>query len=263
MDVMLDLLAEAVKRYLLPGSLPLLLFATTLALGWMYLDQRRREWPQAFLTALVLFYWLLSLPIVSNSLTAGLSAGTEPIDRPIDVDAVVVLGGGASVPRVDDLEMTILSEASARRALEGARLYYLLGPDWVIVSGGTGRDPEVPESEPLRTALIQPGGPAERILTDSGSSDTHDQAVLLADLLDEREAEEFVLVTSPSHMRRSLGAFRAVGLDPLPSPAEAAPEDASQSEEILWLPSIDALQESTTAAREYMAIGYYWLRGWY
>ncbi|MFP3854946.1 MAG: YdcF family protein [Anaerolineales bacterium] len=263
MDVMLELLVEAVKRYLLPGSLPLLLFATTLALGWMYLDQRRREWPQALLTGLVVIYWLLSLPVVSNSLTAGLSAGTEPVESSIDVDAVVVLGGGASVPRVDGLEMTILSEGSARRALEGARLYHFLDTQWVIVSGGTGRDPEVPESEPLRSALIEQGVPADRILTESGSSDTHDQAVLLFDLLDEREVEKFVLVTSPAHMRRSLGAFRAVGLDPLPSPAQPAPEDASQSEEILWLPSIEALGESMTAAREYMAIGYYWLRGWY
>lgn len=263
MELLLNLLAEVVKRYLLPGSLPLLLISITMVLGWWYLDERRREWVRGGLTALVLVYWLLALPMVSSALASSLTAGKQPLQQAVEAEAVVVLGGGASVLRVDQLEMAVLSEASARRALEGARLYQLIQPEWVVVSGGTGRDPLVPESEPLRAALMEAGVPAERILMESGSSDTHEQAVLLKELLAKREIEAFILVTSASHMRRALGAFQAEGLEPIPSPALASPQEASQRNQIGWLPSVEALQESVNAGREYLAIGYYWARGWY
>lgn len=262
MDLLLSFLAEAVKRYLLPGSLPLLLIGVTVGLGWWYLDERRRQWVRGGLTALILTYWLLALPAFSNLLHRGLAAGLDPIQRKVEAQAVVVLGGGASVHRVDRYELAVLSEASARRALEGVRLYHLLQPEWVIVSGGPGRDPQVPESEPLRQALIDQGVPADAILMESGSSDTREQALLLRELFADREIDSFVLVTSPSHIRRAIGAFEAVGLEPVASPAEPAVGDASQRSQVAWLPSLDALQASVTAGREYLAIAYYWLRGW-
>jgi uncharacterized SAM-binding protein YcdF (DUF218 family) len=262
MDLVLNMLAESVKRYLLPGSLPLLLILVTIAVGWWYLNERRQDWLRIGLTVVVLSYWLLALPLTSSLLEQGLSAGQQPATAAEKAEAVVVLGGGASVLRVENYEAAVLSTASARRALEGARLYHLMAPQWVIVSGGLGRDPQVPESEPLRQALLEQGVPAEVILMESGSSDTHDQAVLLKDLLARRGIDSFVLVTSPSHVRRAMGAFKAVGLEPLMSPA-AGTGEGGQGGTFPLLPSMEALQDSVTSTREYLAIAYYWLRGWY
>lgn len=262
MELLLEGLAESVKRYLLPGSLPLLLIATTVSLGWWYLQERQREWVRGLLTALVLVYWLLATPLVGGLLEQGLTGGLEPLAEPVPAEAVLVLGGGASSLRADGQQLDILSEASALRALEAARLYHLLEPEWVVVSGGLGDDPSVPESEPLRAALIELGVPGERILLESGSGDTHDQAILLARMLAEREVEDTVMVTSPTHMRRALLTFNRAGLTPIPSAAQLQSQDPSRPQSPIWVPSVGGLERSVTASREYLAIAYYWLRGW-
>ena len=48
---------------------------------------------------------------------------------------------------------------------------------------------------------------------------TRDEARLLAPILVARGAQRFILVTSPTHMRRAVAAFRREGLDPVPSVA--------------------------------------------
>lgn len=262
MDLLLTGLAESVKRFLLPGSLPLLLIGTTVGLGWWYLSERDRGWVRGALTALVLLYWLLATPLVAGLLERGLRRDLQPIAEPVPAEAVLVLGGGASTLRADGKQLDILSEASALRALEAARLYRMLHPSWVIVSGGTGDDPSVPESEPMREALIELGVPQERILLESGSGDTHDQALLLAGMLEEREVEDVVMVTSPTHMRRALLTFENAGLAPTPSISRLDSQDPSRPQPPSWVPTVAALQRSMSASREYLAIVYYWLRGW-
>lgn len=260
--MLLEVVAEAVKRFLLPGSLPLLLLGLSVGLLWWYADERRSRHVRAGLTLLALGYWLLATPFVSSGLERGLAAGYQPLHQPIDVDAVVVLGGGAATHRASAGEIAALSRASSLRALEGVRLFRLLGPEWVVVSGGTGRDSTLPESVPLRRALVDQGIPQQRILLESGSNDTHDQALLMRSLFEVHKIDSFVLVTSPSHMRRADLAFRAAGLEGIPSPAPARSLDDRAAAAPSWLPSFDALGRSTVAARELMALIYYWLRGW-
>jgi len=67
-------------------------------------------------------------------------------------------------------------------------------------------------------------------------------------------------VTSRTHMRRSILAFRAAGSDPIPSPAQSPIEDM-RGWEALW-PSVAALQLSEQAMHDYFGWIYYRLRGW-
>ena len=70
-----------------------------------------------------------------------------------------------------------------------------------------------------------------------------------------------VLVTVDLHMRRSLGAFRAQGIDAIPAIARRPVNRPPWNVE--FLPSDTGLAESTAVARELLGIGYYALRGWY
>jgi uncharacterized SAM-binding protein YcdF (DUF218 family) len=72
------------------------------------------------------------------------------------------------------------------------------------------------------------------------------------------ESEPFVLVTSPTHMARSMGAFRAVGLNPIASPSALTSDGDPPS----WLPSDDALMISDSVVYDSAARIYYWSRGW-
>lgn len=70
-----------------------------------------------------------------------------------------------------------------------------------------------------------------------------------------------ILVTSPTHMRRALGALAAQGIVAIPSPARMHGEGTHQAGSA-FLPREQALQDSRSALREVMGLIYYWLRGW-
>lgn len=262
---MADRMVEFVKEFLIPGSIPFLLMGLTVGLALLYRKATRR-WGRRWLTALVGAYWLASTPLGSRILAGGLDRGYGSLvqaEQAEGATAVVVLSGGSLTYRARGEEINVLSGPSAFRALEAARVYRLLNGPWVVVSGGIG-DPDrqlTPESETMRDELVRAGVPAERILVEPTSSDTRQQALNLTPLLAEHGIVRFVLVTSPAHMWRALTAFRAVGLHPVPSVSAWRSEGLPDH---LWqiLPSTSSLFDSQSAMREYLALVYYWSRGW-
>jgi uncharacterized SAM-binding protein YcdF (DUF218 family) len=73
--------------------------------------------------------------------------------------------------------------------------------------------------------------------------------------------DQVVLVTSQTHMRRALGAFRAVGLRPIPAVAQEFERTKPLSTWIL--PSEEGLAIASGNAHEVIGLAYYWLRGWW
>jgi uncharacterized SAM-binding protein YcdF (DUF218 family) len=261
---MIDALAETFKAYLLPGSLSLLLILTTVGAALLFLDGRWRKVGQWGLATLVVVYWLLATPVISNFLVWTLSHGYAAIEMRSEADtvqAIVVLGGGAVTYDEAGARLSTLSDASALRALEGIRLYRLLNPNWMVVSGGPSGVRAEPESDVMRQALINLGIPPERILEESTSGNTYEQAINLRRLLGNQSIQRFVLVTSEVHMPRAMAVFRHAGLDPIPSPAPEAATGHSSGVRLV-LPSLDALRTSQSALREVLGLVYYGLRGW-
>jgi len=78
-------------------------------------------------------------------------------------------------------------------------------------------------------------------------------------ILQARHAEHFVLVTSPTHMKRAVAVFRAAGLAPYPSVTRVRSEGLPDG----WalLPYESYLRLSSDAIYDYLALGYYWVRG--
>jgi len=262
----MDVLAALAKAILIPGSIGFLLVGATIGLLLLLAGRRRRAWAARWLAGLVLLYWILSLPAVAGALVRLISSGFTPVESAEQADGaeiVVLLGGGAATLRAGEEELSLLSVEAGMRVLEAARVVKLIDARWVFASGGASAEAGVltPESVILREALIEAGVPSERIVLESDSHDTHEQAVALAASLSGYGTDTFVLVTSPDHMRRAWLCFRNVGLNPIPSPAllrsEALPAPASA-----WLPSFRSLEESAGVFRELIGLGYYALRGW-
>jgi uncharacterized SAM-binding protein YcdF (DUF218 family) len=211
-------------------------------------------------------YWLATTYVVPYSVSRLLMWGYRPFE-PSDVGpgstAIVLLGGGDSYVKgwVDDITVTMPVEAA--RMLEARRVFRLLPASWIISSGGPPTAPvrSRPSSTVMRDELLRLGVPAERILLESTSLDTHDEAVLIEPLLKPLGIRNVVIVTSDLHMRRSLGAFRAVGLDVRPA---IAPDSRRP---IYWwewlLPTDRGLDLTSDIAHEVIGIPYYWLRGWW
>jgi uncharacterized SAM-binding protein YcdF (DUF218 family) len=208
---------------------------------------------------------VLATPVGANLLVGGLDRGLVRINTRQDArgaEAVLVLGGGANTAEVSGQIAGALTMSSVLRALEGARVFKLIGARVVIASGGIPR-PDLqlrPESEMLRDVLVKAGVAPGAIVEESQSKNTHDQALLIGPLLRAAAVTRFVLVTSPTHMSRSLAVFRAAGFDPIASVAPIRSEHIGPPP---WLlPNDDSLSLSDDALYNYVAWAYYWARGW-
>ena len=272
---------------LAPGTV--LLFVPSLA-----------RWGRRWLAAVVIGYAAISTQAGAGLITRTLNYGYGPIQSIEDArgaQAIVLLGGGSVNIRASGRQLSTVATDAGLRVLEAARLFALLngagsrssgtveepalsgatarveGPALsgatarvegpiVIASGGiTERDPAAaPESTALQQALVAVGVPADRIVLESESKNTRDEVVIIKRMLAERQIAQFVLITSPLHMRRSLLAFEQQGLHPIPSPARLVPE-RSAADWRFW-PSERWLSIADDAIYEWLARGYYWWKGW-
>lgn len=221
--------------------------------------------PRRYFLAVVVGYGLLASEAGARLVIAGLNRGLTRVMSPADApgaDAVVILGGGAATARVGGEVGGTLTATSLLRALEGARAFKAIGARLLIASGGIPR-PDLqlrPESEMMREVLVGTGIPPGAIIEEIESRTTHEQALVIGPLLRAHHVERFVLVTSTTHMRRSLAAFRAAGLNPTGSAAPLRSETAPRI--FPFLPNSDSLLLSDEGLYEYAAWIYYWSHGW-
>lgn len=262
----MDAIFEIIKAYLIPGSFEFLLVVFILAVVLLFAHRETRIWGSSLLAFLAMLYLLLSLPLTARTFERALRDQSQPIrtvEEAKGAQAIVVLGGGSATYRAGGNKIDELSDASALRVLEGARLYELLDDPAVVVSGGADEllDASTPETIPMQEELLNLGIASDRIHMESLSGNTLEQGVQLSKLLEAREIGDFILVTSPIHMRRALAIMRAQGLDPLPSPSSQHSEGHIVERGGL-LPHPAALRANHAAIREGLAVLFYWLNGW-
>lgn len=255
--------AAIAKGFLIPGSLYFLLAAVTTGLLLLRLTWTRRigRW---VLALTVLMYWLLSVPAVCDwlglTLPGVMASHAVPAVAP---RAIVVLSAGVS--RSGDTTsadaVVVPTEQTTLNAIEGARLYVQMGPLPVIASGGcVDCTVGTPESATLRELLIARGVPADRIVEESRSLTTREQALNVAPILRAHEWNPVLLVTAPVHLLRASGVFNNVGVDVIPAPA--APHSSGTTFRQRWRPSPSALESSQQSLYNYIGYFYYWSRGW-
>jgi uncharacterized SAM-binding protein YcdF (DUF218 family) len=177
--------------------------------------------------------------------------------------AIVLLGGGEERIKGWSDRVPLMDDVEAERVVEASRVFKLTDPEWIVSSGAASvRDhPPIPTSVVMRDALVQLGVPSSRILLDSSSFDTHEEAVMIAPMLRARNIQQIILVTSAVHMPRSVGAFRALGMET--TPAIAPDPGAFQGWTETYLPSRRGLKMSSQLAHEVVGLPYYWIRGWW
>lgn len=261
----MDTLVQIIKDFFIPGSSTLLIIGAAIGVVLLQLKSKWRKWGRIWLTGLIAFYWIIATPFGATLLEAGLSGRYKPIETTADiegVEAIVILGGGSINLRSHGEVFSLLISASALRGMEGIRLEGMMEEPSVIVSGGSNPflGGGTPESTLLLDMLLDAGIPRDRIILETASQSTREQARYLKTILADRAIDDFILVTSPIHMPRSMAVFQAHGMNPIPGPC--APRSEGLDGGIPIFPSWVALDASTAALREYMALGYYWVRGW-
>jgi uncharacterized SAM-binding protein YcdF (DUF218 family) len=245
------------------GSVTGLLLGLAAAVLWLLLSPASRG-ARRLLVALLVVYLAASVHVVSRAISVPLRRGFhyfERRDAPQPPYAIVVLGAGARTVHGRDDRIGVLALGGASRVLEAAHLFRVLGGPLVVSSGGPppGRD-MIAESETMQRALVELGVPADRIVLESESQVTHDEAVLTARILRARGIGACVLVTSDLHMRRALATFRREGLDVYPAIARDPLDSMRPSQQ--WLPTPQGMEYSSEVVHEYVGLAWYWWRGW-
>jgi uncharacterized SAM-binding protein YcdF (DUF218 family) len=158
------------------------------------------------------------------------------------------------------------------RIFYGAQLYREGKAPVVIASGGRiewrGGGPS--ESADMAQILEVLGVPPTAILQDPTSLNTYQNAVNVQQILEERELDRILLVTSAMHMPRSLAIFQHLGIDAIPAPTDFLvtqqeldePNSSWQGTLLGLLPDSERLDMTTRALKEYLGTVIYRLRGW-
>lgn len=207
---------------------------------------------------------------VANGLVKSLEWQQIPPKTLPTADAIVILGGATKSafpprPGVD------LSE-QGDRVLYGAQLYREGKAPVVISSGGRidwrGGGPS--ESADMAQILKTVGVPSSAILQDPTSLNTHQNAVNVKKIMQERGIRRILLVTSAMHMPRSLRIFQRQGIDAIPAPTDflvsqqeiEEPNSSPQAIMLSLMPDTERLDRTTRALKEYIGMAVYRLRGW-
>lgn len=208
--------------------------------------------------------WLFSMPVVGDGLLRQLESGWDyrPVDALPAADAVVVLGGAFSSghgewPYPD-------AGGNVDRYWHAARIFHAAKAPWLILSGGRAprRREGWTEAESGAIFLADMGVPRSAMILDTEALTTRENAVNVDRIITERGFGSILLVTSASHMRRSLAAFSSVQAEVIPVATDFSVVRRPPFTFRRILPSISALGRSTRAMHELVGASYYRLRGW-
>ncbi len=168
---------------------------------------------------------------------------------------VVLAGGYTSDP---DIPLTSqISSASLTRLAEGIRIFRKIPGSKLILSGGGAFDP-VPEAKAMASAALFLGVDKSRIITESDSNDTEDQAEVIKSLVGKKD---FILVTSALHMPRSVALFKKQGMNPIPAPTEHQTKEAQKWNPGSLFPGPGGISKAKRAFHEYLGLVWSKLRG--
>lgn len=182
------------------------------------------------------------------------------VDRLPRVDAVVLLGGDVGLPLIPRLD----SEIHGSRALHTLRLYRAGKARMIVVSGGNvfPQNNVQPESFYAASLLAEWGVPPEVILIEGNSRNTYENAKETKKLMNSRQIDKILLVTSAFHMPRALATFKTAGIDAIPSPSSYSIVNYSHPQILEWIPSLGNLGKMQALIREKLGILVYRHRGW-
>ena len=112
------------------------------------------------------------------------------------------------------------------------------------------------EAEVLRALALDQGLPASQLVLEERATNTYENVTNVHDIMREKRWTSALLVSSPYHMRRALMVWRKQA--PEVSVVPAAPENSQFYEHTTGA----SFPQVRGSLQEYIAIAWYWWRGW-
>lgn len=185
----------------------------------------------------------------------------RPATPPSDVGTIIVLGGGfgGAVSRARGNEEL---RDSGDRFVEALRLAGVYPHAKIVVTGGVGNPFQSAESDAdiARRFYAGFGIPEDRLVFEGESRNTAENAEFTKSMIDLVPGRTTLLITSAFHMPRSMGIFRAAGLDVVPWPVDYRAVPNPRFELELAEPSYN-VNTASVAVKEWIGLLVYALTG--
>jgi uncharacterized SAM-binding protein YcdF (DUF218 family) len=203
-----------------------------------------------------------SFEAISNALWGSLETPRLRTAGPdAKYDAVILLGG-LTDERAEATWGQRAINNNGERLLETYDLLRKGVAANAILSSGSAplTRPALVEATVLRDQLVAWGISADRLFVEGRSRNTHENAVLSAEIVRAHGWQKVLVVTSAFHMPRAAGCFRREGLavDTLPVDYRSFSREFTPD----LFPRAEYLEESSAAIREWSGRAVYRLRGY-
>ncbi len=236
------------SKILVWGIYPLTLGMVCLLLAYWFERKRDRRLFRRFFFAGFAVLYFFSITPIQKLLIRPLRMATSINFADIKADAIVILGGEPA------------------RSLTGIRLFKQGSAPVIVTAGGSGEllQEEQKESHRMTDFLVEFGVPKDRIISESKSKNTRENALYTKAMMDNLNIHSIALVTSSLHMRRSVGTFSKLGYDVIPVGARLfrIPKKRKRFDPFTLVPNVGNLSLSTQVIYEYFALILYKIRNW-
>ena len=260
-------LSKLLPIFIYPVGLACILLLISLFRG------QQPRWQRGVIGLAFLVLWLGSSRWVTVSLVRSLEWRYLPPEDVPAGEVIVVLGGGTKT--ADYPRSTVEVNEAGDRTLYAAWLYHQGVADHVLLTGGniftSSITTEPPEAEDMLAIMQMLNVPEEAIWLETKSRNTYENALYSRPLLEEQGIDTILLVTSAMHMPRSVALFEKQGFTVIPLPTDFVVTERNWAEVTKLtfrdqlgnvLPTVENLQFTTKALKEYIGMVIYGLRGW-
>lgn len=250
------LFKKIVAPFLFPLSICLEILLTGLFTLWF---TRRQKRGKIIVTIGFILLAMISYGAVSDIFLGPLEYKYPPIldiSTFQDVKLVVVLGGGhCTDPRLSVTDQ--LSDVSLVRLVEGIRIHKKLINSKLLLSGGRAFS-STPDADAMAKMAMALGIDKREIIPESKSKDTKDQVRFIQNIIGNNR---FILVTSASHMARSVALFKAKGMNPIPAPTGYRVKQIQKISPSMFFPSSNGIDKMERVVYEYLGTAWAMMRG--
>jgi uncharacterized SAM-binding protein YcdF (DUF218 family)/lysophospholipase L1-like esterase len=164
-------------------------------------------------------------------------------DTPGQFDAIVVLGAGVVGP-------CLPNDHAVRRTLLGVQLWRQGRGPVLVFTGGRPRGHQCAIADIMAGFARELGVPADRIVVEAQSRNTHENAAFSAPILRGLGAHRLLLVTDRMHMKRATGSFEHEGFS------------TGRAGVPVYLGHPDNVSMLYAGVREFFAYRFYVHKGW-
>lgn len=179
-----------------------------------------------FKLSLFVGFWTLIFYLMCTSFIADKTMGwleqkySPPTQTNLETaDIIIMLGGGAIRDSQDVDGEGTLCASPANRLLTAVRLQKMLNLP-ILLSGGQVYSDSGAEAIIALRILQTLEVPTEKILLETKSVNTTQNAIFSAEILREKNLHKPILVTSAFHMRRAVLNFQQQGFEVIPCPSD-------------------------------------------